>query len=66
MKKLIASLSLLSTLSMPVSSQTDQVEQLTLAAKGDAETVPLNQVKSVDFERDVWIKGAITSFCQPR
>ena len=32
-------------------------EKLTLAAKGDSETVPLNKVKSVDFERDVWIKG---------
>ena len=33
------------------------VTKLTLAAGGKTETVPLNQVKSVSFEGDVWIEG---------
>ncbi len=33
------------------------VTKLTLAAGGETETVPLNQVKSVSFEGDVWIEG---------
>ena len=31
--------------------------KLTLSAGGYSETVPLNQVKSVSFEGDVWIEG---------
>ncbi|MFN9176401.1 MAG: hypothetical protein ACK58N_18350 [Synechocystis sp.] len=31
--------------------------KLTLAAGGYSETVPLNQVKSVSFEGDIWIEG---------
>jgi hypothetical protein len=31
--------------------------KLTLSAGGETETVPLNQVKSVSFEGDVWIEG---------
>jgi hypothetical protein len=33
------------------------VTKLTVEAGGEAETVPLNQVKSVSFEGDVWIEG---------
>jgi hypothetical protein len=33
------------------------VTKLTLAAGGETETIPLNQVKSVGFEGDVWIEG---------
>jgi len=31
--------------------------KLTLSAGGYSETVPLNQVKSVSFEGDIWIEG---------
>jgi hypothetical protein len=30
---------------------------LRLSAGGDSETVPLNQIKSIEFEGDVWIEG---------
>ena len=33
------------------------VTKLTVAAGGETETVPLNQVKSVNFKGDVWIEG---------
>ena len=33
------------------------VTKLTVAAGGETETIPLNQVKSVGFEGDVWIEG---------
>ena len=35
--------------------------KLALAAGGETETVPLNQVKSVSFEGDVWIEGQALS-----
>ena len=36
--------------------------KLTLEAGGDAETVPLNQVRSVGFEGNVWIQGEKRTF----
>lgn len=33
------------------------VTKLTVEAGGETETIPLNQVKSVSFEGDIWIKG---------
>lgn len=32
-------------------------KKLTLAVASNVETIPLNQVKSIDFNGDIWIKG---------